>query len=83
MDSPSSYFRKIKTEVTRILHRVRENFFNHNFKCFTHTRTQNPLEQGRRVETNNNPEGIPSQQLSNPRCPDHSCPVHQESGSVI
>ena len=27
MDSPSSYFRKIKTEVTRILHRVRENFF--------------------------------------------------------
>ena len=27
MDSASSYFHKIKTEVTRILHRVRENFF--------------------------------------------------------
>jgi len=78
-----SCFHKIKTEVTRLLHSGREKIFYHNFKYFKHTHTQNLLEQGRRVETNNNPEGIPTQQLSNPRCPGRLCPVHQESGSVI
>lgn len=74
------YGGKIKTEVTRILHKARENYIT----ILNTTHTHKPYGvQGRKFETDNNPEGIPTKQFPNPRCHDNLCPVHQESGSAI